>query len=128
MSRLSKPDADDDVINLRHTKEPEFRIDDLPDDRVAGKVEAAAVSELEQAASKSYDKVKVKFEKFVNLIANHSYEEIFEKHQDEDVIISTDLLADLANAHEEKGERKTPVIFLFGILLGVILTWLLLRS
>ena len=127
MSRLSKPD--DDVINLRQGSEPEFRIDNVPDDRVAGKVETAKVSELEQAASKSYDKVKVKFEKFVNLIATHSYDEIFDKHQDEDVIISTDLLADLANAHEDKGEnRKTPVIFLFGILLGVILTWLLLRS
>ncbi len=128
MSNTSNKTGEEGVIDLRNEDEAEFKIEQVSDERLAGKIEATPSTEVENAASKSFDKVKVKFEKFVNLIANHSYEEIFEKHMDEDVIISTDLLADLANAHEEKGDRKLPVIFLLGILLGIVLTWILLRS
>lgn len=115
--------SDDDVINLRKVSsnldEPEFKIERLPEE----------AGELEVAAMKSYDKVKVKFDKFVNLVATHAYEEVFEKHANEDVIISTDLLADLANSHEDTGEKKKiPVVFLIGILLGIGVTWILLRS
>lgn len=123
---------DDGVINLRKESnsfdEPEFKIERVPTDDDSG-VSGAPVSELENAAMKSYDKVKVKFDKFVNLVATHAYEEVFEKHADQDVIISTDLLADLANAHEEPTEKKKlPIVFLIGILLGVGIAWLLLKS
>ena len=128
MSNTSNKTGDQGIIDLRNEDEAEFKIEHVSDERPVGRIESAPVSDVEDAASRSYDKVKVKFEKFVNLIATHSYEEIFEKHIDEDVIISTDLLADLANAHEEKGDRKVPVIFLLGILLGIVVTWLLLRS
>ena len=76
----------------------------------------------------AHDRVKVKFDKFVNLIATHAYEEIFDKYNDEDVIVSTDLLADLANAHEEKQIGKTPFLFLFGILLGIVATYFLMKA
>ncbi len=76
----------------------------------------------------AHDRVKVKFDKFVNLIATHAYEEIFEKYNDEDVIVSTDLLADLANAHEEKQIGKTHFLFLFGILLGIVATYFLMKA
>lgn len=123
---------DDGVINLRKGNdsldEPEFKIERVPSSDEAG-LSAAPVSELESTAMRSYDKVKVKFDKFVNLVATHAYEEIFEKHADEDVIISTDLLADLANAHEEPAEKKKlPIVFLIGILLGIGITWLLIKS
>ncbi len=127
---------DEGTIDLR-TKddEPEFKINRVPEDREPGKLPQPAVhqgvpvSEGEMAAMKPYDKVKIKFDKFVNLIATHAYEEIFEKHLDEDIIVSTDLLADLANAHEEKeGSKKIPIFFFFGILLGVAIAWMLLRT
>lgn len=113
---------DDDVINLRKGSnsldEPEFKIEKMPEQELP-EVSTANVS----------GKVKVKFDKFVNLVATHAYEEIFDKHADEDVIISTDLLADLANSHEDTGEKKKiPVVFLVGILLGIGVTWILLRS
>ena len=76
----------------------------------------------------AHDRVKVKFDKFVNLIATHAYEEIFDKYNDEDVIVSTDLLADLANAHEEKQMGKTHFLFLFGILLGIVVTYFLMKA
>ena len=93
-----------------------------------GKIEAVRVDDDEEVGLRPHSKVKVKFDKFVNLVASHAYEEVFEKHVDEDIIVSTDLLTDLANAHEEKSDRKMPVIFLVGIVLGVGLTWLLLRT
>ncbi len=128
---MSGPD-DDGVINLRKDSnsfdEPEFKIERVPDSNDSG-LSVAKVSELEEAAMKSYDKVKVKFDKFVNLVATHAYEEVFDKHADEDVIISTDLLADLANSHEDPGEKKKmPIVFLVGILLGIGVTWLLLKN
>lgn len=122
---------DDDVINLRATlSEPEFKINSIDNEEApfSGNLKATSVSELEEAAMKPHDKVKVKFDKFVNLIATHAYEEIIEKHLDEDVIISTNLLTDLANAHEEKEDKKMPLVFIVGILLGVILTYFLVKN
>jgi hypothetical protein len=112
--------------------EPEFMIGDSEgaehsERELMGKVEGVPEDELSDVAMKSYSKVKVKFENFVNLIASHAYEDVFEKHADEDVILSTDLLADLANAHEEKKDRKVPLIFVFGILLGIGVTYILLK-
>lgn len=75
------------------------------------------------------DRVKVKFDKFITLVATHTYEDILKKNADEDVIISTDLLTDLANAHEEeKSSKKLPFLFAVGIILGVVITWLVMRG
>ncbi len=127
--------SDDGTINLRGDKDgdddAEFKINNIEeevDQSLVGNIEAVTVGEGEEAAMKPHGKVKVKFDKFVNLVASHAYEEVFEKHIDEDVIISTDLLTDLANAHEEMQDRKMPVVFLIGIILGVGLTWILLRT
>ena len=132
---------DDGTINLRgsdsnNDDDAEFKIEHIEgeeaavreEEQVIGNVEAVSVGEAEEAGLKPHTKVKVKFDKFVNLVASHAYEEIFDKHVDDDIIISTDLLTDLANAHEEKSDRKMPMIFLVGIILGVGLTWLLLRT
>ncbi len=146
MPQISKKD-NDGVIDLRSdpkdVDEPEFKIkrsEEASDSSFEGEkssshspeflggVKSVPVSELEDAALKPYDKVKVKFDKFVNLVATHDYEEIFEKHMDDDVIISTDLLADLAVAHEEKPDRKVPFIFIIGIILGIGIAWILLKT
>lgn len=132
---------DDGTINLRGNDnssddEAEFKIEHIEEEeaiveeaeKLIGNMEAVSVGESEEAALNPHTKVKVKFDKFVNLVASHAYEEVFDQHIDEDIIVSTDLLTDLANAHEEKSDRKMPMIFLVGIILGVGLTWLLLKS
>lgn len=140
---------DDGVIDLRDSSgkenEPEFRIDrvekdedpekevcsveeNFDDGTLGGGISTVPLDELENAALKPHDKVKIKFDKFVELVETHDCEEVFENHMDEDIIISTDLLADLANAHEEKPDRKVPFIFVIGILLGIGLAWILLKS
>lgn len=76
------------------------------------------------------EKVKVKFDKFVQLVATHDFEEVMKQHAEEDIILSTNLLTDLANAHEEAepaSKSKLPVIFIVGIIVGVVVTYLILR-
>lgn len=119
---------DDAEFKIEHIESEEAGSAGVQEEQVIGNMEAVGVGAAEEAALNPHTKVKVKFDKFVNLVASHAYEEIFDKHVDDDIIISTDLLTDLANAHEEKSDRKMPMIFLVGIVLGVGLTWLLLRT
>lgn len=125
--------SDNGTIDLRNEDdEVEFRISQVDEkvshEQTIGNVQVAAVSELEASASRVTDKVKVKFDKFVNLIATHAYDDVVEKHMDDDVIISTDLLTDLANAHEEKEDKKVSLIFVFGIILGAAIVWILFKT
>lgn len=124
---------EDGVIDLRNSAdEPEFKINRVPEEKYVQKEmshSATPLSDHENATMHASDKVKIKFDKFVNLIATHAYQEVFDKHVNEDVVISTDLLADLANAHEEKDDgKKVPVYVLVGVILGVLVTWLILKS
>ncbi|PIR54937.1 hypothetical protein COU74_04335 [Candidatus Peregrinibacteria bacterium CG10_big_fil_rev_8_21_14_0_10_36_19] len=126
---------DDGMINLRKVEkafdEPEFKIKKDPVKMgpfasESTKLKAEAVSSNSAEPS---DKIKVKFDKFVNLIATHAYEDVVEKHKNQDIIMSTDLLTDLANAFEENHDKKTPVTFMIaGLVIGVIITWLILKS
>jgi len=72
------------------------------------------------------EKVKVSFDNFVKLVVNHNYEDVIDKNKEEDVIVSSNLLADLANAHEQEEERRIPAIFIIGVLLGIVITYILL--
>ena len=123
---------DDGTIDLRKEElDVEFKIGNIEGNAPAPKgdrLEGIAMSENELSSIKTADKIKVKFDKFVNLIASHAYEDIINKHIDDDVIISTDLLTDLANAHEEKQDRKSPLLFIVGILLGVAVTYFLVSK
>ncbi len=121
---MSSRGQDDSVINLRGESDStiDFKINHVEEDE---KCEVSC--ELESVAISSSDKVKIKFGKFVNLVATHAYEEVVDKHMDDDIIISTDLLADLANAHEERGDKKMPMMLMLGILIGIIITWFLIK-
>lgn len=99
-----------------HGKKPDF--------------ETAPVSLAEAKNQEPGERVKVKFDKFVQLVATHDFEDVMKRHGNEDVILSTNLLTDLANAHEEappESGRKLPIIFIIGIIIGVVLTYLVIR-
>lgn len=75
------------------------------------------------------DYVHVKFQKFVQLVASHNFEEVMKERGLDDILVPPNLLTDLANAHEESetGEgRKLPVMLLVGIILGIIVTYLVM--
>jgi len=71
--------------------------------------------------------IKVKFANFVQLVATHNYEDVVEKNKDEDIIVSSNLLTDLANAHEQDEERRIPAIFIIGVVIGIVVTYILLK-
>lgn len=71
--------------------------------------------------------VKLQFAKFVQLVANHSFIDIVDKNADEEIIISSNLLTDLANAHDRVQERRMPVIFIAGLVIGIVLTYILVK-
>ncbi|MEK9166865.1 MAG: hypothetical protein AAB836_01035 [Patescibacteria group bacterium] len=65
--------------------------------------------------------VKITFDRFVTLVANHSFIEVVEKNKNEEVIISTNLLTDLANARGISPRKMGPFLFAGGLLLGGII-------
>ena len=105
----------------------DIKISDQPAKKPNFEVKHMGAEDAEAAAAG--EKVKVNFEKFVQLVATHNFEEVMKKHADEDIILSTNLLTDLASAHEEEpaASRKLPIIFIVGIIIGVVITYLVIR-
>ena len=80
-------------------------------------VEKAESSELDVNTT-----VKMKFPNFAKLVATHSFEDILERNKDSDVVLSADLLADLANADLVDDEKKRRVILVLGgVALGILI-------
>ncbi len=81
------------------------------------------------AVAEPSDKIKVKFEKFVQLVATHDFEGVLKKYADDDIILSSNLLTDLASAHEEVEApvNRMPIWVVSGIIIGIIVTYLILR-
>ena len=68
--------------------------------------------------------IKVKFGKFVQLVQNHDFAGVIEAHADDEIIMTSNLLTELAGAHDKREERKIPLVFLIGIVIGVVLTYI----
>lgn len=144
MVKINTSKRDEDVIDLRGSSrkenevmddEPEFKISQMADDdfdtRIdAGEmpVKASPVHETDMSEMRTTEKVRVKFDKFAALVAGHASQELLDKCRDEDVIVSTNLLTDLANTGGGSDSKKVPAMFMVGIILGIILTWILLKS
>lgn len=90
--------------------------------------EVATPDDLEGSNRPVGEKVKVRFDKFVQLVATHNFDEILEQNKDEELVMSSNLLMDLANAHEDNDtDKKTPTIFVIGLALGVVFTYILFK-
>lgn len=145
MVKINKGKGNDDIIDLRNSVDkregreegmeipegdPEFEIAPM-DDNVEMEVhqmKASPIREADIAELKTTENVKVKFDKFASLVAAHATKELIEQCREEDVIVSTNLLTDLANSGKSDDGKKIPVIFLIGIILGIALTWILLKT
>lgn len=117
---------DDDAFFIRPVreekmkeKEVEFTASSLEDDE--------EIDTPTSASGEASDKVRLHFGKFVQLVANHSFIDIVDKNSDEEVIISSNLLTDLANAHDRVRERRMPLIFMAGLVIGIILTYIITK-
>lgn len=76
-------------------------------------------------AEQASDYIQITFDRFVTLVANHSFLEVVEKNKDQKVIISANLLTDLANARRYSSHPKGSLVAAFGIVLGVLLGYFL---
>lgn len=74
------------------------------------------------------EQVRVKFDKFVQLVATHNFEEVLKDHADEDIIMNSNLLMDLASAHEDHEEdpKRQPMLIGVGVVIGGILAYILI--
>ncbi len=70
-------------------------------------------------------RIGVSFDRFVLLVANHSFEDVIERNKDEEVIISTNLLTDLANARRHNNQPKGTLLALAGGVIGILLGYFL---
>lgn len=140
-------DATIDLRNSSHNldEKPEFEVSHIDEDEQEivnepvinhnngiekKKEELTAVSEhdLDLNSVRSSHMVRIRFDKFVTLLAKYDFEDLINKFEDQDLIISTDLLADLANVPTpEPEEKKPPYLFIAGIVLGIIVTWALVK-
>lgn len=125
-----------DVVLGSSPRSPKFDPDEMNQrmESFAEKLEKAVIkvapsgnSNSDNVASAPKDLIKVKFEKFVQLVASKDFFAVLERNKNEDIVLSSNLLTELASAVEEKTEKKSPVIFLVGLAIGVIITYLLIK-
>lgn len=72
--------------------------------------------------------VKITFDRFVALVASHSFLDVVERNKQEEVIISTNLLTDLANARRFSPVTRNPLLLIGGLVVGIFLGYLLFQS
>ncbi len=68
--------------------------------------------------------VSITFDRFVQLVAQHSFLEVVEANRHEEVIISTNLLTDLANSRRVHSSSKGNMLVVAGVVLGILLGYL----
>ena len=120
-------DKDDDRLFIRSVREDDdidFEKHPLDDDDL----DLASVGRsLPGGAITPTQMVTIKFANFVQLVANHSYIDIVDKNAEEDVTMSGNLLTELANAHDRSRERKMPLMFIGGLVIGIVLTYIIIK-
>jgi len=145
---VKKIQQDDEAFQVHHIGQPEAIEEDLPvrpltpaqnlheeTKTIEDEVEDALAS-MDNAVSKDQipveteprDVVRVKFEKFVQLVTSRDCSDVVNANLDEDVIMSSNLLTELAGAHDEREEKKIPLVFLVGLAIGVVLTYILIMK
>lgn len=92
------------------------------------KKELTPEPDLHPSGLKASQYVKISFDRFVTLVANHSFLEVVERNKNEDVVISTNLLTDLANARRGAPNTKSSLMIVAGIVVGIFLGYILFTS
>ena len=72
----------------------------------------------------------MKFEKFVQLVATHDFEEVMKQHADDDIVFkqqSFDRSCERASRGRAKARSEAPIFLVVGVIIGVVITYLILR-
>ena len=112
---LGMDDVDVD-IDYEPVRPPTMKVSEVSEDL------GSAIPTVDETLAK--DCIKVKFGSFVQLVANRDMEEAVAANYDQDIILSSNLLTELASARDQREEKKIPLVFLVGIAIGVVLTYI----
>ncbi len=101
-----------------------FQVSEISDDdAVEEGVINAPIEEREPG-----DLVRVRFDKFVQLVATHNFEEVLKNHAEEDIVMNSNLLMDLASAHEDVDDSKKQSMMIgAGVLIGLAVAMVLIK-
>lgn len=109
----------DDFVD-RLIEDAHFEVSSLNDEQVEDEVEEFVAELKKDIEAHDEGQVRLNFAKFVQLVALHDFDYIMERHDDESVVISTDLLVDLANAPSEDVVESRFSWVLLGAVIGVM--------
>lgn len=102
-------DDDIDDIDFDSVRMPDMKVTSVGKDEVP---------------SDPKDVIKVKFATFVQLVASRDVADVIDVHRDQEIIMSSNLLTELASTGDTREEKKIPLVFLVGIAIGVVLTYI----
>jgi hypothetical protein len=114
----------DDIFLPDESEDDSFEGAPFQRSEISPRAEAGSPPEKTSALQAS-DHVKITFDRFVTLVANHSFVDVVERNKDEEVILSTNLLTDLANARRFTPNAKGPILLIAGIVIGILFAYFL---
>ena len=92
-----------------------FQVNEISSDDMEEEIVSEPIEEREPG-----ELVKVRFDKFVQLVATHNFEEVLKNHAEEDIVMNSNLLMDLASAHEDTDDSKKQSMMIgVGVLIGL---------
>lgn len=109
-------------MSVAPVKEEEMELTDEVEELADSVKKIAKSAPAAEAPPK--DVIRVKFASFVQLVSQYDLESVMEANKNEDVIINANLLTDLASSREKREEKRVPLVFLVGIAIGVVLTYI----
>lgn len=129
---------DESIVDLRgeNNEDSDFNVKKIDEDKKDfGKksdIKAVDLDQFSLDSIKSSNMVRVRFDKFLTLLSRYDYETALSNFMMQEIIITTDLLADLANPPEPEEVPEEPKKFPFwilfgGVIVGVFITWLILK-
>jgi hypothetical protein len=108
-------DIDDIDFDYERVKRPDIKVSHI------GNVQATKVNDEDLTPK---DIIKVRFGTFVQLVVNRDMEEVITANSNQEIIMSSNLLTELASANDRREEKKIPLVFLVGLAIGVVLTYI----
>lgn len=97
---------------------------------VAGGGASGGSDETYEEISEPGELVRVRFDKFVQLVATHNFEQALKHHAQEDIIMNANLLMDLASAHEDPeppNDKRSSILVGAGVVIGIVVAYLLFK-
>jgi hypothetical protein len=125
MDEIILPDEDEHLDDM--TSNPFKRMPVSSGSGDFGFETASKKSAMHPSGVDASDYVKITFARFVALVANHSFVDVIQNSQEEEVILSANLLTDLANSRRFVPNTKGPLMVLGGVLFGILMGYFLFK-